>query len=113
MVSVDQVPQTCPSENGKNLFLTGTQKIEKIFQFFSRLVSQQGRIHGSISRGGWAGAVMCWAGAMGGPVYTTASVTCDWAGAEVQKPLAKEMVTDGWTDGRTEKNQSQSIGLEQ
>ena len=43
---------------------------------------------------------MCWAGAVGGPVYTTASIPCDWAGAEVQKPLAKQMVMDRQTDGR-------------
>ena len=58
--------------------------------------NEQGRIHGSISCGGWAGAVR-------GPVSTTASVTCDWAGAEVQKPLAKQMVTDGPTDRRTDR----------
>ena len=53
---------------------------------------------------------MCWAGVVGGPVYTTASVTCDWAGAEVQKPLAKQMVTDGRTDGRTE-NTTKSVAI--
>ena len=67
------------------------------------MLNKQGRIHGSISRGGWAGAVMCWAGAVGGPVYTTASVTFNWAGAEMQKPLAKQRVTDGRTDGPTDR----------
>ena len=79
-----------------------------------RGASKQGRIHGSISRGGWAGAVLCWAGAVGGPVYTTASVTCDWAGAEMQKPLAKQRVTDGPTDGRTDgrtENTSKSVAI--
>ena len=61
-----------------------------------------------ISRGGWAGAVMWWAGALEEAVYTTASVTCNWAGAEIQKPLAKyrkktgDIPTDGHTDGRTD-----------
>ena len=41
------------------------------------------------SRGGWAGAVIWRAGAVGGAVYTTASVVCDWAGAVMRKPLAK------------------------
>ena len=58
-----------------------------------------------ISRGGWAGAVMWWAGALEEAVYTTASVTCHWAGVEIQKPLAKyrekKWVTYGHTDGRT------------
>ena len=66
------------------------------------LIEMRGRrIHGSISRGGWAGAVMCWAGAVGGPVYTTASVTCDWAGAEMQK-TARKAKGYGPTDRRTE-----------
>ena len=43
----------------------------------------------SISCGGWAGAVMWRAGAVGIAVYMTASVTCDWSGAMVQKPLVK------------------------
>ena len=38
-------------------------------------------------------------------LYTTASVTCNWAGAEIQKPLAKYLkkkrVTYLPTDGRT------------
>ena len=50
------------------------------------------------------------AGAAGGPVYTTTSVSCDWAGAVMQKPLANakksiagrtDRRTDGPTDGRT------------
>ena len=59
-----------------------------------------------ISRGGWAGAVMWWAETLEEAVYTTASVTCNWAGAEMQKPLAKyrekKRVTDGRTYGRTD-----------
>ena len=62
-------------------------------------MGKQGRIHSSISRGGWAGAAMCWAGAVGGPIYTTASVTCDWVGVEIQKPFVKQRVMDGPTDG--------------
>lgn len=54
---------------------------------------------------------MCWAGAVGGPVYSTASVTRDWAGAEMQKPLAKGYgPTDGRTDGRTE-NTTKSVTI--
>ena len=53
------------------------------------LLKKQGRIHDTLSRGGWAGAVMWWAGAVGSAVYTTASVTCHRAGAVMQKPLAK------------------------
>ena len=58
---------------------------------------------------GWAGAVMWGAGAVGGAVYTRASVTCDWAGAVMRKPLAEyrcdgrtnglmDRLTDRWTD---------------
>ena len=43
---------------------------------------------------GWAEAVTWGAGAVGGAVYTRASVTCDWAGAVMQKPLA-EYLCDG------------------
>ena len=37
-------------------------------------------------------------------VYTTASVTCNWAGAEIQIPLAKyrKKTGDIATDGRTD-----------
>ena len=51
---------------------------------------------------------MWWAGALEEAVYTTASVTCNWAGAEIQKPLAKyrkktgDIPTDIHTDGRTD-----------
>ena len=56
-----------------------------------------------ISRGGWAGAVMWWAGALEEAVYTTASVICNWAGAEIQKPLAKYRKKNGCrTDIRTD-----------
>ena len=50
------------------------------------------------------------AGAAGGPVYTTTSVSCDWAGAVMRKPLANakksiagrtDRRTDGPTDGPT------------
>ena len=64
-----------------------------------------------ISRGGWAGAVMWWAGALEEAVYTTPSVTCNWAGAEMQELLEKyrkktgDIATDGqaeiWTDAHT------------
>ena len=51
-----------------------------------------------ISRGSWAGALE-------EAVYTTASVTCNWAGAEMQKPLGKyrekKRVTYLRTDGHT------------
>ena len=48
---------------------------------------EQGHIHNRPSRGGWAGAVMGRAG--GSAVHTTASVTCNWAGAVMQQLLAK------------------------
>ena len=63
-----------------------------------------GRIHDTLSCGGWAGAVMWWAGAVRGAVYTTASVTYHWAGAVMQKPLAncqKRRKSKGGTDLRT------------
>ena len=52
------------------------------------------------------GAVIWRAGAAGDAVYMTATVACDWAGAVMQKPLAKtpkskartELPTDGPTD---------------
>ena len=40
------------------------------------LIMKQGRIHNTISHGGWAGAVMCWVGAVGSAVLTTTSVAC-------------------------------------
>ena len=52
-------------------------------------IYKQGRIDDTLSRRGWAGAVMWWAGAVGSAVYTTASVTRHWAGAVMQKPLVK------------------------
>ena len=55
-------------------------------------------IHDTLSRGGRAGAVMCWAGAVASAVYTTASVTCNWAGAVMQKSLAKRRKSKGGTD---------------
>ena len=60
-----------------------------------------------ISCGGWAGAVMWRAGAVGSAVYMSASFTCDWAGAVVQKLLAKakkkrrDQQTDRQTDTQT------------
>ena len=51
------------------------------------------------------GTLMWWAGALEEAVYTTASVTWNWTGAEIQKPLSKyrekKWVTYGHTDGRT------------
>ena len=45
------------------------------------------------------------AGAAGGPVYTTTSVSCDWAGAVMRKPLANaEKSIAGRTDGRTDRH---------
>ena len=35
------------------------------------------------------------AGAVGSPVYTTASVVYDWAGAVIKKPLAKYQKRNG------------------
>ena len=48
---------------------------------------------------------MMWgAGAAGGPVYTTTSVSCDWAGAVMRKPLANaEKSIAGRTDGPTDR----------
>ena len=42
------------------------------------------------------------AGAAGGPVYTTTSVSCDWAGAVMRK-LPAEYRCDGRTDGPTDR----------
>jgi len=68
-----------------------------------------------ISRGGWAGDVIWRAGAVGAPplggaVYTTASVVCDWAAAVMRKPLAKRRKrrnrkrdADGQTGRRTDR----------
>ena len=41
------------------------------------------------------------AGAVGGAVYTRASITCNWAGAVMRK-LPAEYRCDGRTDGPTE-----------
>ena len=38
------------------------------------------------------------AGAVGGPVYMTASVAYAWAGAVMKKPLAKRLKSKGGTD---------------
>ena len=57
---------------------------------------------------GWGRRGNVRAGAVEDAGYTTASVTCNWAGAEIQKPLAKYrkkrvtyLPTYGRTDGRT------------
>ena len=59
---------------------------------------KQGRIHNSISHGNWAGAVIWRAGAVGDAVYMTATIVCDWAGAVMQKLLAKRRKIKGVTD---------------
>ena len=64
--------------------------------------AEQGRIHDTISRGGWTGAVIWRAGAVGDAVYMTATVTCGWAGAVMQKLLAKRQKSKGVMDRRTE-----------
>ena len=46
------------------------------------------------------------AGAVGGPVYTTASVACAWAGAVMKKTLAKcrkRQKRKGGTDQQTDR----------
>ena len=43
------------------------------------------------------------AGAVGSPVYTTASVAYDWAGAVMKKPLAKCRKRKGGTDRQTDR----------
>ena len=67
------------------------------------LPKKQGHIHDSISREGWAGAVIWRAGTVGDAVYMTGTVACDCAGAVMQKLLAKcqksKGVTDELTDG--------------
>ena len=63
---------------------------------------KQGRIHDTISRGGWAGAVIWRAGAVGDAVYMTAAVACGWAGAMMRKPLAKRRKSKWWTDQPTD-----------
>ena len=60
--------------------------MKKDFFFFEKTMPDT---RTGCSCGGWAGAVMWRAGAVGGPVYTTASVTYAWAGALMKKPLAK------------------------
>ena len=62
----------------------------------------QDSIHDTIIRGGWAGAVIWRAGAVGDAVYMTATVTCGWAGAVMQKLLAKRQKSKGVMDRRTE-----------
>ena len=64
--------------------------------------TKQGRIHDSISRGGWAGAVIRGAGAVGDAVYMTATVACDWERAMMQKPLAKRQKSKGVTERRSD-----------
>ena len=66
---------------------------------------KQGRLHDNISCGGWAGAVIWSAGAVGEAVYTTASVAFDRAGTVMQKPLEKcqESKGDGPTEGPTDR----------
>ena len=57
----------------------------------SPLLIKQGRIHDTLSRGGWAGAVMWWAGAVQSAIYTTASVTYHWAGVVTNFRKVKKM----------------------
>ena len=67
-------------------------------------MEKHSRIHDTLSRGGWAGALICWAGAVKSAIYTTASITCNWAEAVMQKPLAKHQKrqkSKGGTDRRT------------
>ena len=47
------------------------------------------------------------AGAVGSPVYTTASVAYDWAGAVMKKPLAKRRKSKGGTDRPTDRQTDQ------
>ena len=65
---------------------------------------KQGRLHDNISCGGWAGAVIWSAGAVGEAVYTTASVAFDRAGTVMQKPLEKcqESKGDASTDRQSD-----------
>ena len=68
------------------------------------LPKKQGHIQDSISREGWAGAVIWRAGTVGDAVYMTGTVACDCAGAVMQKPLAKRRKrrkSKGVTDPRT------------
>ena len=47
---------------------------------------------------------MWWAGAVGGAVHMTASVACNWAGAVMQKLLAKcRKANAGPTDQQTDR----------
>ena len=48
--------------------------------------------------GVWAGAVIWRAGAVGDAVYITATIVCDWAGAVMQKLLAKRRKIKGVTN---------------
>ena len=59
------------------------------FNLLRSPVKEQGRIHDTISHGDWAGAVIWRAGAVRDAVYMTATVSCNWAGAVMRKPLTK------------------------
>ena len=82
--------------------LNRSLRVAEFFFFFLSFIEKQGRIHDTISRGGWAGAVITRAGAVGEAVYTKASVACDRAGAVMQKPLAKCQKSKGVTNGPTD-----------
>ena len=66
------------------------------------VINKQGHIHDTLSRGGWAGAVMWWA--VGSALNTTTSVTGHWAGAVMQKLLAKCQKSKGRTDRQTDRS---------
>ena len=88
--------------------MAGGQLIGRLFLCMGRryicrpIFKKQGRIHDTISRGGWAGAVIGREGAVRDAGYTTESVACEWAGAVMQKLLAKRQKSKGVTDGRTD-----------
>ena len=83
-------------EEMAEIYLKNCQKMARMlaswkikFNLLRSPVKEQGRIHDTISHGDWAGAVIWRAGAVRDAVYMTATVSCNWAGAVMQKPLTK------------------------
>ena len=94
------------TKSKKQVWRKGRSKSGKVTKITAKRgeksARKQARIHDTVSRGGWAGAVIWRAGAVGDAVYTTASDACDWAGAVMQKLLAKCRKSKGGTDRRTD-----------
>ena len=97
-LSTTLLPLPNPRDLGCRVYGLVFIKLRQEFE----IINKQGHIHDTLSRGGWAGAVMWWA--VGSALNTTTSVTGHWAGAVMQKLLAKCQKSKGRTDRQTDRS---------